>query len=112
MPYREHMRPVITQKDGTYTLSLEARDIEGIAATRALEPDGYFWEGVVRELVAARQPTLAGQFRYDSDQERFAARSRHRDVVMTLQGLLVQVLDHPDELRHLVGRAVDAEFMD
>ncbi len=106
------MRPLLTEKFNQYVLSLPAGDVDGVAAARNLEPDGYFWEGVARQLVSTRRPELVTLFTYDSDEASFAAESRNRDVLVVLQDLLCQVIDDPDQLRRVLATSVDAEFMD
>jgi hypothetical protein len=106
------MKPHLAEAFNTYVLSLPAGDVDGVAAGRGLEPDGYFWEGVVRQLVTTRCPQLADEFTYDSDEASFAAESRNRHALVTLSELLVELIDEPEHLHRLVATAVDAEFMD
>lgn len=106
------MKPYLTQESHEYVLSLAAGDVAAVAASRGLEADGYFWEGVVRQLVASKRPELATQFTYDSDEQSFAAESHNRDVLVILQELLTEVIDNPDELRRVLEHSVDAEFLD
>ena len=106
------MRPFLDEDHNQFVLSLPAGDVAGVAAGRELEPDGYFWEGVARQLVSSHRPELAGKFTYDSDAEAFAAESGDREALAALQDLLVEAIDNPDQLRRLVSRSVVAEFID
>lgn len=110
--YPGAMKPYLTEQANEYVLSLPAGDVAGVAGARGLEADGYFWEGVVRQLVAAKRPDLEARFTYDSDEETFAAESSDRETLQVVQQLLGAVIDNPGELGRLVARSVAAEFMD
>ncbi len=69
------------------------------------EPNGYFWEGVARRLVAAEAPSLENRFNYDPEGDMFCAYGEDRAALEALGELLDAVAKDSSRMRSLVAAA-------
>ncbi len=106
------MQPLLARDGDGWVLSVPAGDVDGAAAERGIDPDGFFWEGIARQLVAKKAPDLADDFTYDSDFENFAAEGPAKAPLERLSALLVSVCEDPAQLRRLIDVSSPAEFED
>lgn len=98
--------------DGGFVLTLEAGATAVDDAIVALghEPNGYFWEGIVTQLVEHDAPELADRFDSDPEAGAYVAISEDRDVLERLGALLARVANDEERLRELVATAKEEGF--
>ncbi|MFF9024633.1 Imm51 family immunity protein [Streptomyces eurythermus] len=93
--------------DGEHSLRLAAGDLAADAAVIAAghEPNGYFWEGLVRFA----WPDLAERLGFDSEGGMLCALGSLRDLEQ-LKTALEPVISSPSAVREIVARAETAGF--
>lgn len=93
--------------DGEHSLTL---DVGGLAADAAVEdaghePNGYFWEGLVRFA----WPDLAERLDFDSEAGMFCAVGSPSDLAR-LKAAVASVITSPEAVRDIVARAETSGF--
>ncbi|NEA65552.1 Imm51 family immunity protein [Streptomyces sp. SID12488] len=93
--------------DGEHSLTLDAG---GLAADDAVvaaghEPNGYFWEGLVRFA----WPDIAERLDFDSEAGMFCAVGSSSDLAR-LQTAVESVITNPEVVRDIIARAETAGF--
>ncbi|MBF9072821.1 Imm51 family immunity protein [Streptacidiphilus fuscans] len=93
--------------DGEHSLTL---DVGGLAADMAIvdawhEPNGYFWEGLVR----LAWPDIAEPLDFDSESGMFCAVGTPSDLAQ-LKTALESVITSPDAVRDIIARAKTSGF--
>ncbi|MFH9554514.1 Imm51 family immunity protein [Streptomyces sp. NPDC017435] len=93
--------------DGEHSLTL---DVGGLAADMAVadaghEPNGYFWEGLVRFA----WPDLVEPLDFDSEAGMFCAVGTPSDLAQ-LKTALEPVITSPDAVRDIIARAETSGF--
>ncbi|GAA1752852.1 Imm51 family immunity protein [Luedemannella helvata] len=98
---------------GKYSLLLDAgsTQVDDIVADLGHEPNGYFWAGVARRLVATEVQHLDGRFGYDPEAGMFCAYGTDREALAELGGLLDAVASDGERIRAIVAEA-EAEGFD
>ncbi|MGC2999190.1 Imm51 family immunity protein [Streptomyces sp. G35A] len=93
--------------DGGHSLTLAAGDLAADPAVVAAghEPNGYFWEGLVRFA----WPDLAERLDYDSEGGMFCALGSLSDLTQ-LKAALEPVISNSSAVREIVARAETAGF--
>lgn len=66
------VQKLVETTPGKFSLLLHAgtTPVDALVEELGHEPNGYFWEGVSRRLVATEAPSLESRFRYDPEGER------------------------------------------
>ncbi|MFG2040098.1 Imm51 family immunity protein [Dactylosporangium sp. NPDC048998] len=105
-----HPLKLIETGAGKYSLLLNAgtTDVDPVVSELGHEPNGYFWEGVARFLVAHETPGLDGRFRYDPEGGMFCAYGTDRAALEELGTVMAGVATDADRVRRLV-RTAEAE---
>lgn len=93
--------------DSEHSLTL---DVGGLAADVAVadaghEPNGYFWEGLVRFA----WPDIAEPLDFDSEAGMFCAVGTSRDLAQ-LKTALESAITSPDAVRDIIARAETSGF--
>ncbi|MFQ3559032.1 Imm51 family immunity protein [Streptomyces gramineus] len=93
--------------DGEHTLTL---DVGGLAADAAVvdaehEPNGYFWEGLVRFA----WPDIAERLDFDSEAGMFCAVGSPSDLAL-LKTAVESVITSPEAVRDIIARAETSGF--
>ncbi|MEV5526987.1 Imm51 family immunity protein [Streptomyces prunicolor] len=93
--------------DGEYSLTLGAGGLAADAAVTAAghEPNGYFWEGLVRFA----WPDIAERLDFDSEAGMFCAVGSSGDLER-LKTVVESVITSPEAVRDIVARAETAGF--
>jgi len=80
---------LIETTPGRFSLLLHAgtTPVDALAEKLGHEPNGYFWEGVARRLVATEAPSLEDQFDYDPEGDMFCAHGEDRAALEALSEL-------------------------
>lgn len=104
---------LIETTPGDHSLLLDAgtTPVDALVKELGHEPNGYFWEGVARRLVATEEPSLEGRFGYDPEAGMFCAYGKDRTALETLGELIDAVATDGDRMRRLVT-AADADGFD
>ncbi|THV26774.1 Imm51 family immunity protein [Glycomyces paridis] len=104
---------LISTTPGNYSLLLNAGTtaVDELVEQLGHEPNGYFWEGVARRLVADGAAELEGRFAYDPEAGMFCAYGTDRAALEALGKLLDAIAADGDEMRALIT-AADAEGFD
>jgi hypothetical protein len=103
---------LIETTPGNSSLLLDAgtTPVDNLIAECGHEPNGYFWEGVARWLVATQAPDLDGRFDYDPEAGMFCAHGSDRDVLTALGKAISTVASNVDRMRQLIDTAHTAGF--
>ncbi|MET9563796.1 Imm51 family immunity protein [Streptomyces tauricus] len=93
--------------DGEHSLTL---DVGGLAADAVVvdaghEPNGYFWEGLVRFA----WPDIAERLDFDSEASMFCAVGSPSDLAL-LKPAIESVITSPEAVRDLIVRAETSGF--
>jgi hypothetical protein len=108
------MQPLklIETRPGHYSLLLDAGTtaVDDLAEELGHEPNGYFWEGVTRWLLATEAPHLNGRLGLDPEAGMFVAYGEDRPALEDLGTRLSAVATDPARLRDLVTQASAAGF--
>ncbi|MEU9862477.1 Imm51 family immunity protein [Streptomyces sp. NPDC047971] len=93
--------------DGEYSLTFDAGGLAADAAIAATghEPNGYFWEGLVRFA----WPDLAERLDFDSEAGMFCAVGVLSDLTR-LKTAVESVISNPEEVRDIIARAGTSGF--
>ncbi|GAA3455199.1 immunity 51 family protein [Dactylosporangium matsuzakiense] len=107
---------IIETRPGNHSLLLNAGStaVDGAVAELGHEPNGYFWEGVARLIVAAKDPELEGRFKYDPEGGMFVAYGTDVAALEKLGTMMAAVANSPARLREIVALAQEhgVEFDD
>ena len=106
------MQSEVVTRSGGYALIVPAGDVESVAAQAGLEPDGYFWEGVIRVLVQQQAPDLKVRFTFDSDDSACVAEARDRATLDSIAALLADLVADPKRFARILSQRNPAEFLD
>jgi hypothetical protein len=92
---------------GSASLTFSCGDLPADGAIRAAgyEPNGYFWEGIVRYLA----PNLADDLELDSEAGTFSALGSHAALEET-RGLIDPYLDDGERVAAVIRKAESAGF--
>lgn len=95
---------------GKFSLLLYAgtTPVDALVEELGHEPNGYFWEGVARRLVATENPSLENRFSYDPEGDMFCAYGTDRGALEALGELMAGVATDSSRMRSLVA-AADAD---
>ncbi len=98
---------------GRFSLLLHAgtTPVDALVEELGHEPNGYFWEGVARRLVATEAPSLESRFGYDPEGDMFCAYGEDRAALEALGELMDGVAKDDNRMRSLVA-AADADGFD
>jgi hypothetical protein len=98
---------------GKFSLLLNAgtTPVDALVEELGHEPNGYFWEGVARRLVATEAPSLESRFRYDPEADMFCAYGEDRAALEALGELIDAVAMDGTRMQSLVA-AADADGFD
>jgi hypothetical protein len=93
--------------DGEYSLTLDAGGLAADAAVAAAghEPNGYFWEGLVRFA----WPDIAERLDFDSEAGTFCAVGSSSDLAR-LKTAVESVITSPEVVRDIIARAETSGF--
>ncbi|GAA2230701.1 hypothetical protein GCM10010413_30290 [Promicromonospora sukumoe] len=95
---------------GRFSLLLHAgtTPVDALVEELGHEPNGYFWEGVARRLVATEDPSLENRFNYDPEGDMFCAYGEDQAALEALGELMAGVAMDSSRMRSLVA-AADAD---
>ncbi|MGW2092267.1 Imm51 family immunity protein [Promicromonospora sukumoe] len=95
---------------GRFSLLLHAgtTPVDALVEELGHEPNGYFWEGVARRLVATEAPLLENRFNYDPEGDMFCAYGEDQAALEALGELMAGVAMDSSRMRSLVA-AADAD---
>ncbi|MBC2875566.1 MULTISPECIES: Imm51 family immunity protein [Streptomyces] len=93
--------------DGEHSLTLDAGGLVADAAVAAAghEPNGYFWEGLVRFAC----PDIAERLEFDSEAGMFCAIGSPSDLAR-LKTAVESVITRPEAVRDIIARARTSGF--
>ncbi|MFI8943277.1 Imm51 family immunity protein [Streptomyces syringium] len=93
--------------DGEHSLTLDAGGLAADAAVAAAghEPNGYFWEGLVRFA----WPDIAEGLDFDSEADMFCAVGSSSDLAR-LKTAVESVITSPEAVRDIIARAEASGF--
>ncbi|KAA0931930.1 Imm51 family immunity protein [Streptomyces apricus] len=93
--------------DGEHSLTLDAGGLAADAAVTATghEPNGYFWEGLVRFA----WPDIAERLGFDSEAGMFYAIGSSSDLAR-LKTAVESVITSPEAVRDIIARAENSGF--
>ncbi|WP_327129559.1 Imm51 family immunity protein [Streptomyces sp. NBC_01727] len=93
--------------DGEHSLTLDAGGLAADAAVVAAghEPNGYFWEGLVRFA----WPDIAERLDFDSEAGMFCAVGSSSDLAR-LKTAVESVITSPEVVRDIISRAETSGF--
>ncbi|MFJ8650134.1 Imm51 family immunity protein [Streptomyces sp. NPDC093546] len=93
--------------DGEHSLTWDAGGLAADAAVAAAghEPNGYFWEGLVRFA----WPDIAERLDFDSEAGMFCAVGSSSDLAQ-LKTAVASVITSPEAVRDIIARAETAGF--
>ncbi|MFC9332101.1 Imm51 family immunity protein [Kitasatospora sp. NPDC057015] len=93
--------------DGQHSLTLDAGGLlaDAAIADAGHEPNGYFWEGLVRFA----WPDIAERLDFDSEAGMFCAVGSPSDLVQ-LKTAVESVITSPDAVRDIIARAENSGF--
>ncbi|WP_426512853.1 Imm51 family immunity protein [Dactylosporangium sp. McL0621] len=107
---------IVETRPGNHSLLLNAGStaVDEVVEELGHEPNGYFWEGVARLLVATEAPELEGRFGYDPEGGMFVAYGTDLAALERLGTLLAAVANDPTRMREVVVLAEErgVEFDD
>jgi hypothetical protein len=97
---------------GRFSLLLHAgtTPVDALVVELGHEPNGYFWAGVARRLVATEAPSLEGRFGYDPEGDMFCAYGEDRAALEALGELMNGVAKDGSRMRSLVAAADEDGF--
>jgi hypothetical protein len=98
---------------GRFSLLLHAgtTPVDALVEELGHEPNGYFWEGVARRVVAAEAPSLESRFDYDPEADMFSAYGEDRAALEALGALMDAVAMDSSRMQSLIV-AADADGFD
>lgn len=93
--------------DGEYSLTFDAGGLAAdvAVATAGHEPNGYFWEGLVRFA----WPDIAERLDFDSEAGMFCAVGSSSDLAR-LKTAVESVITSPETVRDIIARAETSGF--
>ncbi|MGK5543396.1 Imm51 family immunity protein [Streptomyces sp. URMC 127] len=93
--------------DREYSLTLDAGGlvVDGAVAAAGHEPNGYFWEGLVRFA----WPDIAERLDFDSEAGMFCAIGSSSDLAR-LKTALESVITSPEAVREIIARGETSGF--
>ena len=97
---------------GRFSLLLHAgtTPVDALVEELGHEPNGYFWEGVARRLVATEAPSLESRFDYDPEGDTFCAHGEDQAALEALRELMNGVATDGNRMRSLVAAADEDGF--
>lgn len=98
----------LVEQSQSFSLILEVGEApiaEDAVEASGHEPNGYFWEGVARRLVATEAPELAELVDYDPEGSMFVAYGNDRDALTRLGNLMARVANDADAMTALIEAA-------
>lgn len=104
---------LIEATPGRFSLLLHAGTtmVDALVEELGHEPNGYFWEGVARRLVATEAPSLESRFDYDPEGDMFCAYGQDQAALEALSELMDAVAMDGGSMRRLIA-AADADGFD